>query len=394
LTTHTEEWTSPPADEIGFVGWLRERCAQAPVQEDPRTGTWHVFGYQEALAALSDHAALSSAVVSRTPADSPMKLYATGNLSWLDPPQHGQLRRLVSQVFTARYVAGLRPMIESTVEEFLGRIRSRPEIAYVEEYAAPIVSTVIARMVGVTRHQLFRKWARDLLTLIDTSATTNGVRQVATNTQLIAFYLHEFIEQRRKAPTDDLTSRLIGAQVEGERLDDDEIAGLIALLMSTGQAATLTLGNAAICFDQFPEAAQELRRDPTLIGGAIDEVMRFRNQTTRVSRRSVRDVEIGGLTIPAGRSVSIWLAAANFDERQFDDPGAFRITRSPSQHLALGHGIHYCLGGALARQEIEIALARLLAETREFTVDHSRSRLLDPRSIFGAGELSLRVHWR
>lgn len=396
MATGTAEWTSPPADEAGFVSWLHDRCDSGPVQEEPRTGGWHVFGHAEATNALADHAGLSSAPTATTPASSPFALYRSGNLSWMDAPRHGQLRGLVSRVFTPRYVAGLRPVIEATVEEFLDRVRARRTLAYVDEFASPIVSTVIARMVGIPagRQRLFRDWSRDLLALAESAATDNGLRKVATNTQLIAFYLHEYIQQRRREPGDDLTSRLIGAEVDGLRLGDDEIAGLIALLMSTGQAATLTLGNAVICLDQHPGEADRLRAEPARLPSAIDEVMRYRNQTTRVARRTVREVTLGGRRIPPGRPVSIWLAAANRDRRRFADPDTFDPARSPNPHLALGYGVHFCLGAALARMEIETALARLLAETTDFAVDYAASRLLDPRVIFGANEIALRVGWR
>ena len=378
------------------MAWLRTRRDAGAVQEDPGTGAWHVFGYPEAAAALAEYSALSNVVTSDAPPDSPMALYLTGNLSWMDPPRHGELRRLVSKVFTPQYVADLRPVIEATVEEFLNRIRGKTTVAYVEEFASPIVSTVIARMVGIPdrRQQLFRTWSRDLLALIDVRESGADVQTVARNTQLIAFYLHEYIGKRRREPDEHLISRLIAAEVDGESLNDDEIAGLIALLMSTGQAATLTLGNAVICFDQHPGAVDRLRAESALLSSAIDEVMRYRNQTTIVARRSIRPVSIGGQLIPSGRPVSIWLAAANHDPRKFDDPGTFDITRSPNHHLAMGHGIHYCLGASLAQAEIEIALSRLLAETRQFAVDYDETRQLDPRSMFGAGEISLQIQWR
>ncbi len=396
MITQAAEWTSPPADEDGFLAWLRTRRDIGAVQEEPGTGDWHIFTYPEAMAALADYSALSNAVISEARPDSPMALYQNGNLTWLDPPRHGELRALVNKVFTPQYVAGLRPTIEATVEEFLDRIRPKTTVAYVEEFASPIVSTVIARMVGIPdrRQQLFRTWSRDLLALIDTRSTSGNAQTVARNTQLIAFYLHEYITERRREPGEDLVSRLIAAEVDGKSLNDDEIAGLVALLMSTGQAATVTLGNAVICFDQHPDALARLRAEPALLSSAIDEVIRYRNQTTRVSRRSVRPVSIGGKLIPSGRSVSIWLAAANRDPQRFDDPDTFDLGRSPNHHLALGHGIHYCLGASLARAEIETALGRLLAQTRQFAVDYEESRLLDPRAMFGASEISLQIQWR
>lgn len=396
MGTQAVQWTSPPADEDGFMAWLRARRNAGAVQEEPGTGAWHIFGYGEAAAALADHSALSNAVTADPRPDSPMALYQSGNLTWMDPPEHGELRKLVSKVFTPQYVAGLRPAVEATVAEFLDRIRQNTTVAFVEEFASPIVSTVIARMVGIPdrRQRLFRTWSRDLLAMIDPGSANGSAQTVARNTQLIAFYLHEYIDERRREPGEDLVSMLIAANMDGRSLSDDEVAGLVALLMSTGQAATITLGNAVICLDQHPGALARLRAEPALLGSAIDEVMRYRNQTTLVARRTVRPADIGGVLIPAGRPVSIWLAAANRDERKFDDPDTFDVARSPNHHLALGHGIHYCLGAALARLEIEIALSRLLAETRQFAIDYGKSRLLDPRAMSGASEICLQVQWR
>lgn len=396
MATQVAHWTSPPEDEEEFVSWLHARCAHDPVQPGPDGDGWHVFGYAEAMAVLADHAAFSSAPATTLPAGSAFQLFRAGNLSWLDPPRHRQLRGLVSRAFTPRYVAGLEPMVAATVEEYLAAIRSRPTLEFVNEYASPIVSTVTARMAGIPPkgQELFRTWSNDLLSLIDPSTTSNLLPQVATRTRLIAGYLHEFIRRRRRDPQDDLTSALIRAEVDGERLADEEIAGLVALLLSTGQAATLTLINAVICLDQHPAAAAWLRADPSRLGPAVEEVMRYRNQTTRVTRQTVREVTVAGHTIPAGQPVTVWLAAANRDPRAFERPDSFEPDRSPNPHLALGYGIHFCLGTALARLEIVTALRRLLAETREFSVDYAGSRLLDPRLIFGAHELSLAADWK
>ncbi|MGH3761743.1 cytochrome P450 [Actinophytocola sp.] len=390
----TTVWTPPPADERALTAWLRERCEHDPVQRDP-DGGWHVFGYQEVKEVLADHGSFSNAVVRPLPADSPMKLYRAGNLSWMDPPRHRQLRALVNQVFTARYVAGLEPMIRETVETFLGQIRGRPEVSYVEGFASPVVATVIARMLGIPGkgHRLFRQWSADLLALADPSVEQNGLQKVLTNTQLAEAYLHQFIGRRREHPADDLTSGLIASQVEGERLGDVEIAGLIALLMSTGQAATLTLVNAIIVLDAHRDALVALRARPELLEPAIEEIMRYRSQTTRVARKTTRDVVVAGHEIPAGRSVTVWFAAANRDPRVFAHPDTFDIERTPNPHIALGHGIHFCLGAPLARMELRIALRRLLETTVDFAVDRAGTRLLDPRLMFGASEAAVRFHW-
>jgi cytochrome P450 len=395
LATPVAEWTIPPEREEEFVAWLDARCARAPVQCSPNQDGWHVFGYAEAMAVLADHAAFSNATAVELPEGSAFNLFRVGNLSWMDPPRHRQLRGLVNRVFTPRYVATLAPMVDETVEEYLAAVRGRPRFEYVNDYASPIVSTVVARMLGVPSQgqELFRQWSADLLSLIDPQSTRNTLAQVAARVRLMAAYLHQFVGRRRENPLDDLASGLIQAEVDGERLSDDEIVGLIALLLSTGQASTLTLINAMICLDQHPAATARLRGDSDLLGSAIEEVMRYRNQTTRVTRVSVKDASVGGLTIPAGQLVTVWLAAANRDRRVFDRADEFVPDRSPNPHLALGHGIHYCLGAALARPEIAVALRRMFEETSRLSVDFSESRLLDPRLIFGASKLTVVAEW-
>ncbi|WP_069170582.1 cytochrome P450 [Streptomyces griseus] len=391
MTTST--WTPPPADEAALTEWLR---ARDPVTRAPGNGGWHVFGYPEVKEVLADHGSFSNSVVRPVPEDSPMRLYRTGNLTWMDPPRHRNLRGLVSQAFTPRWAAGLEPMIHETVGTFLARLRGREEVSFVREFASPVVATVIARMLGVPEkgQRLFQEWSRSLLALADPSAEGNGLQKVLSLTQVAEAYLHQFVAARRAAPTDDLTSKLIAAEIDGEHLGDDETAGLIALLMSTGQAATITLVNAVIVLGRHPEAVATLRARPDLLDPAVGEVMRYRSETTRVERRTVRDVVIGGHVIPAGESVSVWIAAANRDPRIFDDPHVFDIERPANPHIAFGHGIHYCLGAPLARLEIRIALRALLDSTLDFTVDPAGTRLLDPRLMFGASEAAVRFAWK
>ncbi|MEU6979157.1 cytochrome P450 [Streptomyces sp. NPDC046371] len=393
MSVTTSVWTPPPADEAALADWLRVR---EPVEQAPGGGGWHVFGYQEVKDVLADHGAFSNAVVRPVSDDSPMRLYRKGNLTWMDPPRHRNLRALVSQAFTPRYVAELEPMVHETVDTILAGIRGRDEVSFVREFASPVVATVIARMLGIPGNglRLFQEWSQALLALADPGAEQNGLQTVLTKTQIAEAFLHRFVAKRRAAPADDLTSGLIAAEVDGERLGDEEIAGLIALLMSTGQAATLTLVNSMIVLARHPESQALLRSRPDLLHQTIDEVMRYRSETTRVDRKTTRAVVVGGHEIPAGQTVSVWIAAANRDPRVFDRPGVFDIERKPNPHIAFGHGIHYCLGAPLARVEIRIALAKLLDATTGFTIDPAGTRLLDPRLMFGASEAAVRFDWK
>lgn len=395
MATRTAVWTSPPADEEGFTSWLRARCEEDPVQAGPGNGRWHVFGYQEAVDVLTDHVAFSSAVVADQPQGSAFKLFRDGSLAWMDPPRHTRFRAVVSRFFTHRHVAGLTPVIEAAVEESLENVRAKDRFEFIGEFAIPIVSTVIGTMVAVPPRgqDLFRRWSEDLLSLMDPGTTGNRVRAVAAGARLIDVYLHAYVSRRRQAPREDLVGDLLSAGADGEPLTDDEVVGVIGFLLSSGQAAPLTLGNVVICLDQHPAAAVRLRADRRLLRPAIDEVMRYRNQTTRIARRAVRDVAVGKHVIPAGSDVLVWLAAANRDGRRFERPDAFEIDRPPDTNLALGYGIHFCLGAALSRLVISVALDRLLTRTRGFSVDYAASRLLDPRLTFGASELWFTADW-
>jgi len=146
--TRAAVWTSPPADEEGLISWLRAKCDEDPIQAGQENGGWHVFGYQEAVDVMSDHVAFSNAVIADAREGSAFELFRAGSLSWMDPPRHGQLRAVLSRFFTPRYVAGLEPMIAATVEEFLEKIRSRDRVELIGEFASPIISTAMGRMVG------------------------------------------------------------------------------------------------------------------------------------------------------------------------------------------------------------------------------------------------------
>jgi cytochrome P450 len=182
-------------------------------------------------------------------------------------------------------------------------------------------------------------------------------------------YLLDYIRTRKANPGDDLTSTLVRTEVDGERLDEEEIVGFVGLLLLAGHiTTTATLGNTVISFDEHPDAVAEVRADPTLLPAAIEEVLRYRTPFPRLARRATTEVEVGGAVIPPDGVVIPWLTAVNRDERVFAEPNRFDIHRRPNPHLTFGHGIHFCLGAPLARLEAKIALAILLERYREITV--------------------------
>jgi cytochrome P450 len=182
-------------------------------------------------------------------------------------------------------------------------------------------------------------------------------------------YFLDYIRSRRANPGSDLTSKLTQAEVDGERLADEEIVGFVGLLLLAGHiTTTATLGNSVVTFQDNPDAVAEVRADPALLPAAIEEVLRVRTPFPRLARISTADTEVAGVRIPAGQVVLPWVAAANRDERVFAEPHRFDIHRRPNPHLAFGHGIHFCLGAPLARLEARVALRLMLERYRDVEV--------------------------
>jgi len=186
-------------------------------------------------------------------------------------------------------------------------------------------------------------------------------------------YVGEMVEQRRGNPQDDLFTRLIEAEVDGERLSRQDILGFLQLLVVAGQETTSNLiNNAVLCLLEHPDQLARLRAAPELLPSAIEEVLRYRSPVQWMMRTPRRDVQVCGQAIPAGSLILPVIGSANRDPRQFPDAGRFDIGRDPNRHLAFGHGVHFCLGAALSRLEARIALADLLTrfERLELGFDH------------------------
>lgn len=388
-------WTNPPADERGLLDWLRRHRERDPVQCGPN-GDWHVFGHPEAVACLGDHTAFSN-VMREVPRDSAMKLFGVGNLTWMDPPRHRELRSCVNGVFSARATVGQQPMVERIFSSQMDLVRGRESLAFVDGFAFPAMLRTIAELFGLPEsgNQLFGRWLKAIWMLTVSGDSPNTLGLLAALTSEMDRTLHELIADRVREPRDDLVSTLVSL-ADGERaFSYDEVAGLIALIVvSIEGGAPQTLANALVCMSRFPEVWQRLQEDRSALGPAVEEVMRYRSQTVRVSRRTVRDVELGGHVIPAQSQVSVWLMSANRDARVFDRPDVFDIDRPDNQHLALGKGIHFCLGAPLGRLQVRAGLERLLAEWSDFTIDAAKSKPLEPRIFGGFRELVVRPTWR
>ncbi|HTI72949.1 MAG TPA: cytochrome P450 [Candidatus Limnocylindria bacterium] len=323
---------------------------------------WLIFDYDGAKRALNDHEAFSSAV----PAPPHWFIF-------IDPPAHTKFRALISRAFTPRMVANLEPLIRDLSRELLDRVVRRGEMDMAADFSVPLPMRVIATMIGIPADDWprFKRWSDGILKL--SYARSGGQeaqdagREFRAVTAEMSPYLEEMIRQRRAAPQNDLLTRLIESEVDGERLSHGEILGFFQLLIVGGQETTTNLlNNAILCFVENPDQLALLRRTPELLPSAIEEVLRYRSPLQWVMRTPRRDTEIHGQTIPAGKLVLPMIGSANRDPNHFKDANRFDIRREPNPHIAFGHGIHSCLGAALARMEARIALADFLARVRDF----------------------------
>jgi cytochrome P450 len=186
----------------------------------------------------------------------------------------------------------------------------------------------------------------------------------------MANYFRHLLEQRRQHPSKDLISDLIAAQEAGETLTAQELVDFcIVLLVGGNETTTNLLGNAILCFNEYPDAWERLKREPKLLPLAIEEVLRYRSSIQAMERFTKVETQLSGQTIPAGQRVTVWMGAANRDEAQFDRAENFVVDRDPNAHLAFGNGIHFCLGAPLARLEATIVLSAVLERLPNLRID-------------------------
>jgi len=297
-----------------------------------------------------------------------------------DPPNHGRLRRLVSHAFTPRAVGALRGGIERIVEECLDRVAPRGEMDVIADLGLPVPSTVICEMMGVplTDRTRFTRWTAEATHGLAAALAPREVLQRAFEAATKLFeYFDGLIAERRQALGDDVLSMLIRAEEAGDRLSTDELRSQSVGLLIAGFETTIGLiGNGMRALLQHPAEVGKLRDDPSLIGRAVDECLRWDGPIVLTARFLHEDAEIGGVTLPADTPVWAILAAANRDPEAFPDAERFDVTRHPNDHLAFGGGAHFCLGARLAHLEAEVAIGRLVERFDDL-------RLVDDRVEWG-----------
>jgi cytochrome P450 len=375
--------------------------ASGPVCHDEALGVWRVSDYDTAAAVLADPKTFSSDLSSLAPTQEDFETFTQGNFVGMDPPEHRRLRTLVSQAFTPRVVEGLAPRIQALVAQLLDAVADQDRFDLVESLAYPLPIIVIAELLGIPaeEHLLFQEWASVLFSgdqlgeAPDAADIERALEAIAPTVREMNGYMLEHIGNRRAHPGDDLTSRLIAAEVDGVGLRDQQMVGFVALLLVAGHVTTTALlGNAIVTFDRNPGTNEALRADPGLLPGAIEEVLRWLPPFPELGRRVARPVVLGGHELPADTMVMTHLGAANRDPSRFGTPDVFDVTRNPNPHLTFGHGIHFCFGAPLARLEARIALRALQERFRTLTVpSYEDVTYQNPAVLLGVRRLPVEV---
>jgi len=359
-----------------------------PVRAMP-DGTWFLTRHADLVSVYRDAASFSSdkhvEFAPKYGADSPLYAHHTTSLVFNDPPLHTRVRKLIMGALTRRAIAELEPGLTTLVDGLLDRIAARGGGDLIEDFAAAIPVEIIGNLLGVPHDERgpLRGWSLAILGALEPvlsperqSAGEQAVRDMLDGLRVL-------VADRRRHPLDpqrDVLTRLIQGEGEGERLTETELLHNCIFLLNAGHETTTNLiGNALVCLHEWPQEKADLlqrledacgdaERQAAILTVAVDEFLRFESSNQLGNRRALRDVEVGGVRLPAGALVTLCIGAANRDPAVFADPQRLDLSRTDNRHLAFGFGVHQCAGLSLARLEGRIAIGRFLARFPDYTL--------------------------
>jgi cytochrome P450 len=364
---------------------------EAPAYRNDHYGFWALSRYDDVVAAHRDWRTFTSTKgitidMLTEPDVSELLKQAAGSIIFMDPPDHDRMRALVSRVFTPKAVADLEPMIRRLVRKYLDPLDG-DEMDLVADFSGPFPVEVISVILGVPEpdRQQIRHWTDTMLTREpgNPKPTPEGM-EAALN---IGIFIHGLAQEKRQRPTDDMLSGLIEAG-----LGDDEVAGFALLLAGAGsETVTKLIGNGVVLFARHPDQWRKVIDDRALLVPATEEILRYWAPSQYQGRSSTAETEWHGVTIPANEPVLLITGAANRDERAYEDPDRFDVERPLKLNVGFGHGIHACLGAALARLESRIAFDEIATRWPEYAVDESRCRRVSMSNVAGYSSVPVRV---
>jgi cytochrome P450 len=364
---------------------------EAPVYRNEHYGFWALSRYDDVVAAHRDWRTFTSTRgitidMLTDPSGALFAQAATGSIIFMDPPDHDRMRALVSRVFTPKAVADLEPMIRGLVRHHLDALDGE-EFDLVADFSGPFPVEVISHILGVPEadRQQIRHWTDTMLTREpgNPRPTDEGM---AAGLE-IGLYVHALAQDKRRHPADDMLSQLCAVG-----LSDDEVAGFCTLLAGAGsETVTKLIGNGVVLFARNPDQWREVIADRDLLVPAVEEILRYWAPSQYQGRCSTAATEWHGVTIPADEPVLLITGAANRDERAYPDPDRFDVDRPLKLNVGFGHGIHTCLGAALARLESRVAFDEIADRWPEYAVDEARCKRVNMSNVAGYSNVPVRV---
>jgi len=375
-------------DPYPTYAWLREH---EPLHHNPELDLWALTRHADVAEAFKTDGTYSNSwgVAIEESAWGP-DAHKVMSILGMDPPRQNRLRALVSRGFTPRRVHDLLPRIQQLTDRYLGECLERGSVDWITDFAGKLPMDVISEMMGVPEED--RAEVRRQADIV--VHREDGVYDVppagAEASMWLVVYYQAMVDQRRKQPADDLTSALIEAEVDGERLSDEDVIAFLFLMVVAGnETTTKLLGHAVYHLTRHPEQLEQVfggGGNPDLVTPWIEETLRFDTSSQLLARYLLRDVELHGTVAPQGSKLLLCLGSANRDERVFSRPTEFDITRDKdelAQILSFGGGRHFCLGANLARLEARVALTALVERASSIEVDHAASRRVHSVNVRG-----------
>lgn len=347
---------------------------EAPAYWNPELRFWVLSRFEDVLEGFLDHETFSSAggisLENRRPIGEHLRDFQP--MIELDPPEHTSFRKLVARVFTTRRVAAMEDQVRGIVDGYIDRVIPRGRCDLVADITGPFPMDVISALLGIPESDRaeLRAHADQLLIREDGTMSIPPAAQ-AGMFGLLQYFIAD-LPRRSSGDGSGILSDLLGLEVDGRALSEAELLGFCVLFVIAGhETTTKMVANAVELLSRHPAQRDRLVADGSLIGGAVEEVLRFHNSTQYMHRTLTRDIARHRETLRAGDSVLLHIGAANHDPREFGPTAEeFDIDRRTERHLAFGYGAHYCLGAALARMEGKVALEQIHRRIPDYRVDH------------------------
>jgi cytochrome P450 len=390
-------------DPYPVYAWLREH---EPLHHNPDLDLWALSRHEDIAEALRTEGTYSNSygVAIEKSAWGP-DAHKVMSILGMDPPRQKRLRSLVSRGFTPRRVHDLLPRIQELTDRYLAECLERDSFDWIGDFAGKLPMDVISEMMGVpeeNRAEVRRQ--ADIVVHREDGLYDVPPAGAEASLWLVGYY-QEMVAQRRRTPSDDLTSALIEAEIDGDRLSDEDVIAFLFLMVVAGnETTTKLLGHALFHLTKHPDQLEKVFAGPdaapkehSLVVPWVEETLRFDTSSQLLARYLLRDVELHGRVAPQGSKLLLCLGSANRDERVFDRPDEYDILRDPDELariLSFGGGRHFCLGANLARLEARTALTALVQRVRSVEVDHDRCVRVHSLNVRGFASVPMRVEAR